>query len=1103
MTDDLLLALGDASALRGYDSRSVERGRRYSADGRVRLVDVAPGAARAHVVGTGSSPYTVDLEWWIGARGLVVTDECSCPLGGSCKHAVATILEIAFLSESGYFQPASRGRTGRPKAAPPAGLRHLRSVGPAPAAPTPRWKSALADLAVPTVPDALPLALQFSVDIARATAFNPHPRMQLSVRPLRMGDRRRWIKSGASWRDVASGYAYDLKSSDPGQLAALRAIAAIDTSLAYGSSSGPLLVEQFGAAFWVALRNAASAGVALIDEGGDLNIVVSDSALSIGLDLRATVDGDVVADTQLLLDGEPLLLDPQNSAVIGSPPVGAFHHDGTLLTLFALDRPVDRTVAALLRSDPLIIPGADFDEFLDDYQPQLARHVSVRSGDGSVSVEPARLSEIVARVTHDDVGTAELQWVARYLRGDRSTDHLLERPGGSGRDRVAEKDLFESIAFDREQLAELVGPTGMPMSFTATGHDAVVLLTQVVPSLESLDGIAVELLGGAPPLRQAAEAPLVSLNVTDADDPGNDWFDLAVQVSIDGEEIEFSRLFTALAVGAQSLILPSGTWMSLDRPELAQLRTLIEEASALADDDGADGRVRINPFQSDWWAELAELGVVESQTQRWADNVERMAALDAPQPVQVPAGLAAELRPYQREGLDWLAFLHQNHLGGVLADDMGLGKTLQSIALFLRVLDAQPDARFLVIAPTSVVANWRREVERFARGVSVCTITETQSRRGVPLGEAIGDASIVVTSYALSRLEVEQYEAIDWEVLVLDEAQFVKNHRSKSYQCVRRIPAVTKLAITGTPIENSLMDLWSLLSITAPGLYPDPKRFSEVYRKPIESGNSPERLATLRRRVAPLIRRRTKGEVLSELPPKVEQVVDIELGPAHSKLYKSQLQLQRKKVLGLMEDVTKNRFEIFKSLTLLRQLSLDPGLVDAEHDGVGSAKLDRLVEDLDQLVSEGHRALVFSTFTKFLGRARDRLDEAGIGYAYLDGRTRDRDAAIERFTSGDAPVFLISLKAGGFGLNLTEADYCFVLDPWWNPAAETQAIDRAHRIGQTNTVMVYRYVSVDTIEDKVMELKARKAALFDMVLDADDGALAGTLEADDIRALLE
>jgi len=589
--------------------------------------------------------------------------------------------------------------------------------------------------------------------------------------------------------------------------------------------------------------------------------------------------------------------------------------------------------------------------------------------------------------------------------------------------------------------------------------------------------------------------------VQDPDDRNNDWFDLSVPVTVGDEPVEFSRLFTALSRGEPCLVLDSGTWVDLDRPELDRLRELIEEARGLAEPVG-DGTVRINRFQSSWWDELTALGVVASQSQRWEERIAGVRDLTAPQPVPPPAGLAATLRHYQQEGLDWLAFLHANGLGGVLADDMGLGKTVQTLALFLHVLEADPDARFLVVAPTSVVENWHREAQRFAPDVGVCTIRETHARRGTALADAVGDASIVVTSYALFRLEFDEYAALDWDVLVLDEAQFVKNHQSKAYQCARRLDAAMKLAITGTPIENSLMDLWSLLSITAPGLYPDPKRFAEVYRKPIESGRAPERLATLRRRVAPLMRRRTKDEVLTELPPKIEQTVEIELSARHQRIYQAQLQRQRQKVLGLVDDVNKHRFEILRSLTILRQLSLDPSLVEPDHHDVGSAKLDRLLEDLTQVVAEGHKALVFSQFTRYLRLVRARLDEAGITHSYLDGRTRNRERAIATFKDSDVDVFVISLKAGGFGLNLTEADYCFVLDPWWNPATETQAVDRAHRIGQENVVMVYRYVSVGTIEEKVMELKERKAAIFASVMDGED-ALSGALDADDIRALLD
>ena len=361
---------------------------------------------------------------------------------------------------------------------------------------------------------------------------------------------------------------------------------------------------------------------------------------------------------------------------------------------------------------------------------------------------------------------------------------------------------------------------------------------------------------------------------------------------------------------------------------------------------------------------------------------------------------------------------------------------------------------------------------------------------------------MVVTSYALLRIDIDALVELDWSGLILDEAQFVKNHRAKAYQCARRIRSPFKLAITGTPLENSLMDLWALLSITAPGLFPHPDRFAEYYRRPIERDGDPVRLQQLRRRIRPLMLRRTKENVAAELPPKQEQVIEVELHPRHQRIYQTHLQRERQKVLGLIDDLDSNRFTILRSLTLLRRLSLDAALVDPAHEGVPAAKIDLLLADLAELVGEGHQALVFSQFTGFLGRIRTRLDAAEISTAYLDGRTRNRDRVVEKFRDRQASVFLISLKAGGFGLNLTEADYCFVLDPWWNPASEAQAVDRTHRIGQTKTVMVYRLVAKDTIEEKVMALKARKEELFSSVF-GDDALAGGALTAAEIRALVE
>ena len=359
---------------------------------------------------------------------------------------------------------------------------------------------------------------------------------------------------------------------------------------------------------------------------------------------------------------------------------------------------------------------------------------------------------------------------------------------------------------------------------------------------------------------------------------------------------------------------------------------------------------------------------------------------------------------------------------------MGLGKTLETLALICHAREADPGGGpFLVVAPTSVVPNWAAEAARFAPGLKVVTITDTLARSGADLAEVVAGADVVVTSYTLLRLDFDAHAAAGWSGLILDEAQYVKNHQSKIYQCARRLPAPFKVAITGTPMENNLMELWSLLSITAPGLFPDPSRFREYYARPIERQGDAGLLTQLRRRIKPLVKRRTKEQVAADLPDKQEQVLEVDLHPRHRKLYQTHLQRERQKVLELIDDMDANRFTILSSLTRLRQLSLHAALIDSAYEDVPCSKIDTLIDQIQDVAAGGHRALVFSQFTGFLGRVRDRLDAAGVGHCYLDGETRDRAEVLRRFKQGTDPVFLISLKAGGFGLNLTEADYCFLL----------------------------------------------------------------------------
>ncbi|MGO1522640.1 MAG: DEAD/DEAH box helicase [Nesterenkonia sp.] len=601
--------------------------------------------------------------------------------------------------------------------------------------------------------------------------------------------------------------------------------------------------------------------------------------------------------------------------------------------------------------------------------------------------------------------------------------------------------------------------------------------------------------GIVPGRRRTSEGPQLQIG-TSTDD--GDWFDLNVSVTVAGEQVDFRELFAALVRGESVYLLPDGWYFPLNTPELETLRRVIEEARTL--NDAPSSGLRLSRYQVDLWEELAGLDLVAADEHQWWQQV--AALTGEPERLAVPESITADLRDYQRRGYQWLSFLHEHRLGGVLADDMGLGKTLQALTMIQRARDRDPeDPPFLIVAPTSVVGNWRAEAQRFAPELDVVVISETLRRSGAALSERIAAADVVITSYALFRIEAEQYHSTSWSGLVLDEAQMIKNPSSQGYRAARDLPTGFTVAITGTPLENNLLELWALVSLCCPGLLGRREQFGRIYRVPIEKERDAEALGRLQRRLRPFMLRRTKETVAAELPPKQEQVLTLSLHPEHRLIYDRRLQRERQKVLGLVEDMGANRFQVLAALNHLRQLALDAELVGEAP--VPSAKLETLAQMLPEITGEGHKVLVLSQFTRFLSKAHRTVEEAGVASSYLDGATRERQRVIEEFRSGQTDAFFISLKAGGFGLNLAEADYVMLLDPWWNPAAEEQAIDRTHRIGQTRSVMVYRLIAEETIESKVLGLQESKRALFNTVLGAAEAAEEPVLSAEQIRELLQ
>ena len=769
--------------------------------------------------------------------------------------------------------------------------------------------------------------------------------------------------------------------------------------------------------------------------------------------------------------------------------------------LVRLAEPVDRKLQQMALAGPSVhVPADEETMFKTHFYPWLRRSADVISSDRSF-VRPAICGpDLMLFVYSGPDHELELSWRWAYQIGDTPLRAPLAPVRGD--------EEYRNPRDEDEVLRRLPLPTApYPLGFdprlgapvptvTLNGLDTMQFVTEVLPRLKRLPGMIVEVTGEPADYREAGESLRVTVT-TDEVTGQRDWFDLDVTISVEGRPVPFLEVFLALNSGRRHLLLPDGAYFSLDRPQLRSLARLIDAARKL----NAPGPLRISRFQVRLWNELAALGVPEGQASAWWEQVKVLQSSQALAPAEPPSGLGAMLRPYQQEGFSWLAFLWRHRLGGILADEMGLGKTRQCLALISHARQRDPDgAPFLIVAPPSVVANWVQEAARFAPDLTVVPVRKTAARYGRSLAELAAGADALVTTYTVLRLDFDAYQELTWSGLLMDEAQHVKNRQTHDYQCVRRLAVPVKFAITGTPLQNHLMELWSLLSITAPGLFPSPDRFFSYYARPIVDRGNQERLSELREWIRPWMLRRTKKQAAVGLPGKEERVLRVDLHPRHHEVYQTRLTRVRQEVCGLIENIDANRWTILSRLTMLRRLCLHAGLVDQNHADLPSAKIDALLDQLREVANGGHRALVFSQFTGFLGKVRAELEAEGVPYCYLDGGTRDRARVVRKFQAGTAPVFLISLKAGGFGLNLAEADHCFLLDPWWNPAVEAQAIDRIHRIGQTRRVTVCRLVARNTIEEKVLELQARKAELFTKVM--DDGDLFGALSADDFRRLL-
>ncbi|MEX0774483.1 MAG: SNF2-related protein [Phycisphaeraceae bacterium] len=749
--------------------------------------------------------------------------------------------------------------------------------------------------------------------------------------------------------------------------------------------------------------------------------------------------------------------------------------------------------------------------------------------------------------------------------GEKSEDTSEE---GSATAEVVDEayDEVEMIRRDRrreEEALSLLVSLGFRADPESSGDDAlagVLPLKQMPQAVNTLLARGWDVSADRKVIRQAGTP---SFSITS----GIDWFELhgGVRFSGDGGDqvVQLPEILAALRQGRSMVTLGDGS-QGLLPEEWLDAHGLLWNVGKIEGD-----HLRFKATQAAVLDALLDSQELVDVDAKFAQVRQRLHEFDGVKPLDAPASFVGSLRPYQREGLGWLAFLRWFGTGGILADDMGLGKTIQVLAMLAEAYETKvspgttpgngageipatledshgrawpqnpkseirnPQFPTLVVAPRSVVFNWIDEAQHFTPNLRVLSYHGAEREA---LRQAFDQYDLVVTSYGLMRRDVDELRKTPFHYVVLDEAQAIKNPGSQVAKAARLLQAQHRLALTGTPVENHLGDLWSIFEYLNPGMLGSSTHFSQLVKNAVQEARgsrsngheapapveaeapagddapvlgprllqSTEVAGQLGRALRPFVLRRTKKQVLADLPEKTEQTILCEMEPPQRQVYDQLLRHYRGTLLAQASPTGGGgSMLVLEALLRLRQAACHPGLIDPKRVGDPSAKLEALLEDLTELIDEGHKALVFSQFTSFLAIVRQRLDAAGIVYEYLDGQTRHRKQRVQRFQNDpDCPLFLISLKAGGLGLNLTAAEYVFILDPWWNPAVENQAIDRAHRIGQTRHVFAYRMICQDTVEQRIAELQERKRHLADAIIGEQPESLLQALTREDLERLL-
>ena len=1094
-----------------FQPADLARGRAYAEAGRVERVKLASDGyvITASVRGSQSAPFQVHVVVTrrYGQRRLV--GSCSCPVGVNCKHAAAAL----FLVLGEAVAAADRDI---PTRAPAAAIERLdprvqfwlEELGRASATLKPKTD--------PQIGDEIIVYL-FGSEQRRGNAYGPFPFELVVARRLTSG----------GWARVRNCSDESLAN------ASARAVAPDDTVIGRLMRSASAHVVP-PAVYDDVLRRVAATGRACFQKP-------SIEALRLAEPRRARfawhLTDDGLQRPALMLDGEnvtilpgvlPWYLDPAEKAI------GPIESDvptailAKLLEAPPLSASDARAVAARFQSQlpQLHVPAPrDVTETLEHIEPiprlrlrSVALEAAWASRAWRTTPRPPETTD-VAELTFVYGGTIvdpeddEPQHVLRVVDGG-----TIVHPRRPAAERRAAKHLLSFGLASHAHVDRIVAAPGILLGFNEEPAGATwsVFAHRIVPELRAA-GWQVEI---EPDFRYR----IVDTSADDAwhtsvEETADGWFDISIGLDVDGRRLALLPLLRDLiASGALSsdgaaldAIATDGfyyvrfdaNYMTAAFP-VERVKAIVKALVELGDPNALDARgvLRLPRARAAFLDRLASESALRWDVpERLRELAERLHDFSGIERAPIPKLFRGRLRPYQRDGLDWLQFLRAYGFGGILADDMGLGKSVQTIAHILGEKEAgRLTEPALLVVPTSLVFNWCDEFARFAP--SLRTVTLHGPDRVSRLAE-LAECDVAITTYALLARDAVFAER-RWNLAVLDEAQFLKNPQSKAAQAAMNLRAGHRLCLTGTPVENHLGDLWSLLSIALPGALGEKASFGRLFRTPIEKRADGERQRALAERIRPFVMRRTKENVASELPHKTEIVRRVELVGAQRDLYETVRSAMHERVQEEIAraGLARSQIVILDALLKLRQVCCDPRLLPKRFTShAGSVKLDLLIEMVPEMIEEGRRILLFSQFTSMLDLIVPELEKRSIPFSLLTGQTKDRASSVKRFESGEVPMFLISLKAGGTGLNLTSADTVIHYDPWWNPAVERQATDRAHRIGQTQRVFVYKFIGAQTVEEKILDLQVRKANLAAAIFAQQPGGAAARFAREDIERL--